>query len=167
MKISGSDYICVSLWIGSSQKVTQNSGGTFFFNQLPFPNIYSLDLHLLSGLLQQVTLSVSVESGSIAAGSVLEISSKNHGLTFEPVQSGQAIVNCLMGKEESKTAPYSVEVNMIPEGDDVTGISFAMVTLPALGPYAKIDFDLKLRASLEKQSIQEEITEHKVWTALE
>lgn len=120
------------------------------------------DLHLLSGLLQQVTLSVSVESGSIADGSVLEISSKNHGLTFEPVQSGQAIVNCLMGKEESKTAPYSVEVNMIPEGDDVTGISFAMVTLPALGPYAKIDFNLKLRASLEKQSIQEEITEHKL-----
>lgn len=119
------------------------------------------DHHLLSGLLQQVTLSVSVESGSIADGSVLEIST-NAGLTFEPVQSGHAIINCLMGKEERKTAPYSVAVNMIPEDDGVLGSSVAMVTLPALGPYARIDFNLKLRASLEKQSIQEEITEHKL-----
>ena len=67
-----------------------------------------------------------------------------------------------MGKEERKTAPYSVAVNMIPEDDGVPGSSVAMVTLPALGPYARIDFNLKLRASLEKHSIQEEITEHKV-----
>ena len=47
--------------------------------------------------------------------------------------------------------------------DDVTDTSVAMVTLPAVGPYAKVDFELILHASLEKQSIQEEVTEYKVW----
>ena len=46
--------------------------------------------------------------------------------------------------------------------DDVTDTSVAMVTLPAVGPYAKIDFNLILHASLEKQSFQEEIREYKV-----
>ena len=46
--------------------------------------------------------------------------------------------------------------------DDVTDTSVAMVTLPAVGPYAKIDFNLILHASLEKQSFQEEVREYKV-----
>ena len=122
----------------------------------------SPDLHLLSGLPQQVSLSISVESGSIADGSVLEIASRNTGLTFEPIQSGEAVVHSSMGKEDKKTLPYKVQVLTMHGHDDVTDTSVAMVTLPAVGPYAKIDFELILNASLEKQSIQEEVTEHKV-----
>ena len=46
--------------------------------------------------------------------------------------------------------------------DDVTDTSVAMVTLPAVGPYAKIDFNLILHASLEKQSFQEEVSQYEV-----
>lgn len=94
---------------------------------------------------------------------MLEITSQNTGLTFEPIQSGQAVVHASMGKEESKTLPYKVQVLTMHGHDDVTDTSVAMVTLPAVGPYAKIDFQLFLHASLEKQSIQEEVTEYKVW----
>ena len=114
------------------------------------------------GLPQQVTLSISVESGSIANGSVLEITSQNTGLTFEPIQSGEAAVHSSLGNEETKTLPYKVQTLTMHGYDDVTDTSVAMVTLPAVGPYAKIDFNLILHASLEKQSFQEEVREYKV-----
>ena len=114
------------------------------------------------GLPQQVTLSISVESGSIANGSVLEITSQNTGLTFEPIQSGEAVVQSSLGNEETKTLPYKVQTLTMHGYDDVTDTSVAVVTLPAVGPYAKIDFNLILHASLEKQSFQEEVREYKV-----
>ena len=120
------------------------------------------DRHLLSGLPRQVTLSILVESGSIANGSVLEITSQNKGLTFEPSQSCEAVVNSSMGNENSTTLPFKVQTLTTHGYDDVTDTSVAMVTLPAVGPYAKIHFNLVLHASLEKQSFQEEVTEYKV-----
>ena len=114
------------------------------------------------GLPQQVTLSISVESGSIANGSVLEITSQNTGLTFEPIQSGEAAVHSSLGNGDTKTLPYKVQTLTMHGYDDVTDTSVAMVTLPAVGPYAKIDFNLILLASLEKQSFQEEVREYKV-----
>ena len=68
-----------------------------------------------------------------------------------------------MGNEDSKTLPYKVQTLTMHGYDDVTDTSVAMVTLPAVGPYAKIDFNLILLASLEEQSFQEEVTEYKVW----
>ena len=103
-----------------------------------------------------------MESGSIADGSVLEITSQNAGLTFQAIQSGEAVVHYSMGKEDSKTLPYKVQVLTMHGHDDVTDTSVAMVTLPAVGPYAKIEFNLLLHAALEKQSAQEEVTEYKV-----
>lgn len=120
------------------------------------------DRHLLLGLPQQVTLSILVESGSIANGSVLEITSQNTGLTFEPIQLGEAVVHSSLGNEESKTLPYKVQTLTMHGYDDVTDTSVAMVNLPAVGPYAKIDFNLILHASLEKQSFQEEVREYKL-----
>lgn len=66
-----------------------------------------------------------------------------------------------MGNEDSKTSPYKVQTLTMHGYDDVADTSVAMVTLPALGPYAKIDFNLILHASLEKQ-FQEEVREYKV-----
>lgn len=123
------------------------------------------DLHLLSGLPQQVTLSISVEPGSIANGSVLEITSQKKGVTFEPIHSGEAVIQSSIDKEDMKTAPYSVQVLAVHGDDDVADISVAMVTLPAVGPYAKIDFKLIIHAPLEKQNIQEEVMDYKVWLA--
>lgn len=68
-----------------------------------------------------------------------------------------------MGNEDRKTLPYKVQTLTMHGYDDVTDTSVAMVTLPAVGPYAKIDFNLILHAALEKQSFQEEVTEYKVW----
>jgi len=68
-----------------------------------------------------------------------------------------------MGNEKSKTLPYKVQTLTMQGYDDVTDTSVAMVTLPAVGPYAKIDFNLILHASLEKETSQEEVTEYKVW----
>ena len=121
-----------------------------------------IELHLLSGPPQQVTLSISVEPGSIANGSVLEITSQKKGITFEAIHSGEAVIQSSMDKENRTTAPYSVQVLAVHGDDDVADISVAMVTLPAVGPYAKIDFKLIIRAPLEKQSVQEEATEYKV-----
>lgn len=104
-----------------------------------------------------------MESGSIADGSVLEITSQNSGLTFQAIQSGEAVVHYSMGKEDRKTLPYKVQALTMHGHDDVTDTSVAMVTLPAVGPYAKIEFNLLLHAALEKQSGQEEATEYKVW----
>lgn len=120
------------------------------------------ELHLLAGLPQEVTLSISVEPGSIANGSVLEITSKKKGLIFEPISSGEAVINSSIDKQDiSRTAPYSVRVPAIQDQEeDATDITVAMVTLPAVGPYAKIDFKLVFNASLEKQSAQEEVTEY-------
>ena len=111
-----------------------------------------------------MTLSISVEPGSIANGSVLEITSKKKGLIFEPISSGEAVINSSMDKQDiSRTAPYSVRVPAAQDHEeDATDITVAMVTLPAVGPYAKIDFKLILNASLEKQSAQEEVTEYLV-----
>lgn len=120
------------------------------------------ELHLLSGPPQQVTLSISVEPGSIANGSVLEITSQKKGITFEPIHSGEAVIQSSMDKENRTTAPYSVQVLAVHGDDDVADISVAMVTLPAVGPYAEIDFKLIIRAPLEKQSVQEEVTEYKL-----
>ena len=120
------------------------------------------DRHLLSGLPRQVTLSILVESGSIANGSVLEITSQNKALTFEPIQSCEAVVYSSVGNANSTTLPFKVQTLTTHGNDDVTDKSVAMVTLPAVGPYAKINFNLILHASLEKQSFQEEITEYKV-----
>ena len=123
------------------------------------------DLHLLAGLAQQVTLSILVEPGSIAKGSVLEITSQKKGVTFEPIHSGEAVIQSSMDKQDIKTAPYNVQVLAVHGDDDVADISVAMVTLPAAGPYAKIDFKLIIHAPLEKQSAQDEVTEYKVWLA--
>ena len=71
-----------------------------------------------------------------------------------------------MGNEGSKTSPYKVQVLTMHGNDDVTDTSVAMVTLPAVGPYAAIDFNLILHASLEKQSSQEEVTEYQVWVGI-
>lgn len=120
------------------------------------------DLHLLAGLPQEVMLSVSVEPGSIASGSVLEITSQKKGITFEPIQAGEANIQSSMDKEDIKTAPYSVQVFAVHGDDEIADISVAMVTLPAVGPYAKIDFKLIIQAPLEKQTLQEEVTEYKV-----
>ena len=127
--------------------------------------LYFADLHLLAGLPQQVTLSISVEPGSIAKGSVLEITSQKKGVTFEPIHSGEAVIQSSMDKQDIKTAPYNVQVLAVHGDDDVADISVAMVTLPAAGPYAKIDFKLIIHAPLEKQSAQDEVTEYKVWLA--
>lgn len=67
-----------------------------------------------------------------------------------------------LGNENSKTLPYKVQTLTMHGYDDVTDTSVAMVTLPTVGPYAKIDFNLILHASLEKQSFQEEVTVYKV-----
>ena len=127
--------------------------------------LYFADLHLLAGLPQQVTLSISVEPGSIAKGSVLEITSQKKGVTFEPIHSGEAVIQSSMDKQDIKSAPYNVQVLAVHGDDDVADISVAMVTLPAAGPYAKIDFKLIIHAPLEKQSAQDEVTEYKVWLA--
>ena len=66
-----------------------------------------------------------------------------------------------MGNEDSKTSPYKVQTLTMHGYDDVADTSVAMVTLPAVGPYAKIDFNLILHASLEKH-FQEEVREYKV-----
>jgi len=68
-----------------------------------------------------------------------------------------------MGNENRKTLPYKVQTLTMHGYDDVTDTSVAVVTLPAVGPYAKIDFNLILHASLEKQTFPEEVTEYKVW----
>lgn len=109
-------------------------------------------------------LSISVEPGSIANGSVLEIISQKKGLIFEPISSGEAVINSSMDKQDnSRTAPYSVQVPAVQDQEEnVTDITVAMVTLPAVGPYAKIDFKLIFNTSLEKQSVQEEVTEYLV-----
>ena len=67
-----------------------------------------------------------------------------------------------MGNEDRKTLPYKVQTLTMHGYDDVTDTSVAMVTLPAVGPYAKVDFNLVLLASLEKHCFQEEVTEYKV-----
>lgn len=66
-----------------------------------------------------------------------------------------------MGNEDSTTSPYKVQTLTMHGYDDVTDTCVAMVTLPAVGPYAKIDFNLILHASLEK-NFQEEVREYKV-----
>ena len=121
-----------------------------------------VDLHLLAGLPQEVMLSVSVEPGSITNGSVLEITSHKKGITFEPIHAGEANIQSSMDKEDIKKAPYSVQVSAVHSDDEVADISVAMVTLPAVGPYAQIDFKLIIHAPLEKQSLQEEVIEYKV-----
>lgn len=115
-----------------------------------------------------MTLSISVEPGSIANGSVLEITSHKKGLSFEPISSGEAVITSSMDKQDiSRTAPYNVRVPAVQDQDeDATDITVAMVTLPAVGPYAKIDFKLIFNASLEKQSAQEEVTEYLVMRPL-
>ena len=107
-------------------------------------------------------MSISVEPGSIASGSVLEITSQKRGITFEPIHSGEAIIQSSMDEENKTSAPYSVQVLAVHGDDDVAEISVAMVTLPAIGPYAKIDLKLIIQAPLQKQSLQEEVTEYKV-----
>ena len=67
-----------------------------------------------------------------------------------------------MDQDNKTSAPYSVQVLAVHGDDDVADISVAMVTLPAFGPYAKIDLKLIIQAPLEKQSLQEEVTEYKV-----
>lgn len=119
------------------------------------------DLYLLAGLPQEVTLSISVEPGSIANGSVLEISTQKKGISFEPISSGQAVIHSSIDKQDNiRTAPYSVQVPTVHGQEDVTNIAVALVTLPAVGPYAKIDLKLIIHAPLEKQSLQEEVTEY-------
>ena len=122
----------------------------------------STDLHLLAGLAQEVTLSITVEPGSIANGSVLEITPQKAGVIFEPLHSGEAVIQSSMDKQDVKTAPYSIQVLTAHGDDDVADVSVAVVTLPAVGPYARIDFKLIVHAPLEKQSVQEEVTEYKV-----
>ena len=67
-----------------------------------------------------------------------------------------------MDQDNKTSAPYSVQVHAVHGDDDVADISVAMVTLPAFGPYAKIDLNLIIQAPLEKQNLQEEVTEYKV-----
>lgn len=125
----------------------------------------STDLHLLAGLAQEVTLSITVEPGSIAKGSVLEITPQKAGVTFEPIHSGEAVIQSSMDKQDINTAPYSVQALAVHGDGDVADISGAMVTLPAVGPYARIDFKLIVHTPLEKQNVQEEVTEYKVRSA--
>ena len=59
-------------------------------------------------------------------------------------------------------SPYNVKVLKSHGDDDITNLSVAIVTLPAVGPYASIDLNLIVQAPLEEQGSQDEATEHTV-----
>ena len=121
-------------------------------------------IDLLAGIPQQIGLCVSVGPGSIAEGSVLEVTS-NNGLRFLPVGPSTATIHSTFDVEEPTTEgtfKITVPENHGEECDDGQPYSVAMVTLPACRPYQEICLYIMVSAPLEKQSLQEELTKHEV-----
>ena len=107
---------------------------------------------------------MSVGPGSIADGSVLEITSTT-GLLFHPVQPSTATLHSTIDLEEPNTeGTFQITIPEHHRKESNNGEAFpvGMVTLPACGPYQEVNLYLVVSAPLEKQSAQDESTNHEV-----
>lgn len=105
----------------------------------------TLDVPLVAGLTNVVSLSITTGPAAILDQSILEMTSDS-GVLFQAMECGQAVITS-QSDEEHRNAEYRIEV---PDETDEQKMSpRCSVRLPSIPPYHKIQVDLLLFSNFE------------------
>ncbi|XP_028409754.1 trafficking protein particle complex subunit 10-like [Dendronephthya gigantea] len=119
----------------------------------------ALDIPLVAGLPNCVSLTIATGPAAILDQSVLQMSSES-GLLFQPMECRQAVITS-QSDEKSTDAEYSITLlDEVKDENLVEMSSRCLVKLPLIPPYHKIQIDLLLYSQFDDADVEQLTVDH-------